>query len=92
MTEDLTGFVDDLGVACVFGVQSFKAIFDTPDESLSFASADVQSTEFRIRYITQQAVLTPGLLGTVAGAAYRVRSAPKLAFDGAFSTAMLVKQ
>jgi hypothetical protein len=91
MTEDLGGFVEDFGVACVFGAQTFKAIFDTPDEGLSFASNDAQTTEYRIRFITQQVVLTPGLLGTVAGVAYRVRSAPKLLADGAFSTAMLAK-
>lgn len=90
MIEDLGGFVEDFGVACAFGVQSFKGIFDTPDESLSF-TADVQTTEYRIRFITSQAVLTPGLLGTVAGTQYRVRSAPKLLADGAFSTVILVR-
>lgn len=92
MIEDLGGFVEDFGVACVFGAQNFKAIFDTPDEGLSFSGADAQTTEYRIRFITSQAVLTPGLLGTVAGSQYRVRGAPKLLADGAFSTAMLVKQ
>ena len=90
-SEDLTGYLADFGLPCVFGAFTFAAIFDRPEVALEFGIAKVQSADYTIRYITSQAALTSGLAGTVNGQAFRVRDLPKPYADGVFSTCLLTK-
>jgi len=90
-TEDLSVFLADEGVPCVFGAYSFLAIFDQPDSVTLLEPAHVQTREYQLRFITAQAVLTRQMTGTVNGVAFKVRDAPKAYGDGAFSTVLISK-
>lgn len=89
--EDLTGYLADFGVPCVFASFTFTAIFDQPETVDDFGPAKVQSAQYSIRFVTSQAALTPGLVGTVGGVAFKTRDTPRPYADGVFSTCLLTK-
>lgn len=89
--EDLSVFLADFGVPCVFGAAQFAAIFGQEDDVLELPRAGTVSRQYTITYRTDQATLTRGQAGTVAGVAYTVREAPKQVDDGAFTRCLLSK-
>ena len=91
IVEDLSAFLADFGVPCVFGSSSFVALFDQDDDVLDLPRAGALSRQYAITYRTDQATLTRGQAGTVAGVAYTVREVPRQVDDGAFSRCLLTK-
>jgi hypothetical protein len=91
IVEDLGAFLADFGVPCVFGAQQFLALLDQPDEILELPRAAAHSRQYLITYRTAQATLARGDAGSVEGAAYTVREAPRQVDDGAFTQALLSK-
>ena len=89
--EDLSVFLADFGVPCIFGAQQFLALPGEPDELVNLQRASGHSREYSITYRTDQATLARGAAGTVDGVAYTVREVPRQLGDGAFTQAMLTR-
>ena len=89
VSENLDGFLEDFGVAVVFGALSANGILDMPSEII--AGGMVMTTDYALTYKTSA---LPGLQYqsaiTADGAAYTVREV-RAQDDGRFSIAYLSK-
>ena len=87
LAENPLVFLQDFGVSCVAGGQTFLGVLDTPDETLNMADVNVISTMYCCTVRTSDvaaAGLSSGSAITVAGVSYVIRDV-LLQDDGVFS-------
>ena len=87
ISEHLTGFIADFGVACSKGAYAFTAILDMPGEMLNLAGVNVINNAYLLTMLSSDAIactLTTGDSITVGGVGYSVRDLMAID-DGAFT-------
>lgn len=89
MTEDLSVLFEDLGVEVTLGANTFKALFDMPDEIIG--GGLVQSTEYLLTVASSNvSSANSGDALSIEGVSYEIRSIRQID-DGRLSRVSLSK-